>query len=373
MAPAAPSLGVDVAEINPYAPRPYTFTEAAVCLRDAIRAAGYGSELYVNRSNSVRRAIVLGALPPHLPAVDQLDPGRTAVFNFEQLGSDSIVIGEKYVPWLRRWLVADYHSANIDWLREHSPGQRALELPIVPSRSIAYRPDLALEPQADVLFYGTMSPRREALLQRLRDAGLTVDVVAGAYADELAPAIKRARLVLHVHFYEQGLFPVARILQPVMQGVPIVCETSRHSRLNDWSASGVVFADYDALVDACRALARDARERRRRAALNREFAAAIDFKTQFEQLLREMQAAPPPGIAPPQLLRPPPVPGGLSNEEIEAILLEEGATPPEAHEKPAPLQLAERQPGQKGSSAWLLVLIGAVSLLGLWQVMRGFF
>jgi len=381
--PAARRGVVDIALINPHAPRPYTFSEAALCLRDSIRASGFGCELHVNRSDTAHRCIVLGALPPHLPAVEQLDPRKTAIFNFEQLGSASSVIGTQYVPWLRRWLVADYHSENVDWLLRHNgAGQRALELPIVPGPAIAFRPELPCEPVVDVLFYGTLSPRREAILEQLRQAGLSVEAVAGAFGEELTPAIKRARLVLHVHFYERGLFPVARILQPVVQGVAIVCEDSVSSRLNDWSGSGIVYAPYEGLVQACCALVADAPQRARRARQNQEFAAALDFVAPFERLLRELDAAPPPGIEPPQLLAPPAAPPGpaaaeaqphapLSNEQIEAILLQEAEQlPPESHVPAAPLKMVERQPGQGKYGAWIVVLLLVFSVYTIWQGMK---
>jgi hypothetical protein len=360
---AQPRVALDVALINPHAPCPYTFNEAALCLQASIRAAGHACALHVNRSDSAGRAIVLGALPPHLPAVEQLDPRRTAIFNFEQLGAASSVTGESYAPWLRRWLVVDYHSENIAWLRAQHPAQRALELPVVPGPAIAFHPGRPLEPVNDVLFFGTLSPRREEIIRRLREAGLSVEVVAGAFGDELTPAIKRARLVLHVHYYERGLFPVARILQPVAQGVPLVCEDSVHSQLNDWSRSGIVFAPYEQLAAACAALVSAARERDERARANQAFAAALDFATPFERLLREMDLAPPPGIEAPQLLAAPPLP----QDEIEAELAREATELPEAHETPPPLKLVERVPGQGRYGLWIVVLLVLFSAFTIWQ------
>ncbi|MBC5763556.1 hypothetical protein [Ramlibacter albus] len=351
----APSRGVvNVAEINPHAPRPFTFTEAALCLRDSIRRLGYTCDLHVNRADTAQRCIVLGALPPNLPAVDQLAPAKAAIFNFEQLGSTQSVTGEDYANWLRQWVVADYHSANIDWLRRESGGeQRAFELPVVPSESIAWRPDLPYEPEVDVLFFGTLSERRQRIIDGLQAAGLTVEVVAGSFGEELAPAIKRARIVLHVHFYETGLFPIARILQPVAQGVAIVCEQSVFSRLSDWSASGIVFAPYERLVDACKRLAANDAEREMRARRNLEFAAAIDFAPPFERLMRALDDAP------------------VRNEEIEKMLEAEATElPPEAHLAAPAFKIAERHPGQGKYGKWIVALLILFSLYTIWLSMR---
>lgn len=288
--PADPVSGphtIDVVELNPYAPRPFAFTEVALCLRDSLRLAGLQSDHRVNIANPQAVCIVLGAVPPLNAPLDRLDPRKTLVFNFEQLGSTSTFAGPQYLHWLRQWIVLDYHSRNVDFLRRvNGPAQAVLELPIVPGPSLAFRLDLPPEKSVDVLFFGSPNERRTALLHRLEEAGLRVEIVAGAYADELTPALRRARLVLHIHYYETGLFPVARVLQPVAAGVPIVCESSVFSAGCDWSGSGILFAPYDKLVDACLRLLAAHDEQRRRAEESRQFAAQIDFASPLEKVLR---------------------------------------------------------------------------------------
>lgn len=397
-APSPSGLTIDVIELNAHAPQPFAFTEAALCLRDSIRAMGLESNHYVNIANPRSVCIVLGALPPLLGPLDQLDPRKTMVFNFEQLGSTSAMAGADYLEWLRRWLVLDYHSHNVAHLRRvNGPAQQVLELPIVPRPSVLFRPELPAGKTVDVLFFGSLSERRARLLHRLEEAGLRVEAVAGAYAGELTPAIRRARLVLHVHFYETGLFPVARVLQPVAEGLPIVCETSAQSAQSDWSDSGIRFAPYDGLVDACRALLLSGEEQRARARHAQRFAAEIDFAGPFNQVLQALagrlaaarrtlpapalppQAVPlpprtPQPIAPPRPAQPPVTKKTeelLSTEEIEAILEREaGGLPPEAHLPAAPVPMAQRQPGEGRLGrllVWLVILFSVATLI---QVMR---
>ena len=57
------NLTIDVVELNPYAPRPFAFTEVALCLRDSLRLAGLQSDHRVNIANppsSVRGHASLG-------------------------------------------------------------------------------------------------------------------------------------------------------------------------------------------------------------------------------------------------------------------------------------------------------------------------
>ncbi|MDB5873599.1 MAG: hypothetical protein JWQ07_3041 [Ramlibacter sp.] len=367
-------LAINVVELNPHAPRPFVFTELALCLRDSIQAAGFVSNLYVNRTDPNGISLVLGAVPPLLGPLEQLDPRKTIIFNLEQLASTSAMAGAEYRQWLRKWLVVDYHSLNVDYLkRENGSGQQVLELPVVPGPSIVFPPGPPAGKSVDVLFYGTLSERRLQVVQRLRAAGVTVETVAGAYGDELTPAIRRARIVLNVHFYETGLFPVARMLQPVANGVPVVCETSAFSNLSDWSRSGIVFAGYDGLADACARLLRSEGEQRERALQAQRFAAQLDFATPFALVL-EMLAA--------RLAQRPPLPRNaalaasedgelLSTAEIEALLEREAdALPPESHLQPPPVPLAQRQLGQGKYGVWAVWLLVLFSLYTIWQSMR---
>ncbi|GAB2606671.1 hypothetical protein GCM10027034_44990 [Ramlibacter solisilvae] len=354
---ASPRPAINVVEKNPYLPQPFVLTEVAVCLRDAIRAAGHPSEHLVNRVDPQAFSIVLGGSPA-LAQELQLDPRRCAIFNFEQLGSTSNLAGPDYWQWLRGWLVLDYHGSNIEFLkRHHGAGQQALELPIKPSESLS--PATGEPKTVDVLFYGSLSERRQAVLAQLRDLGLTVELVAGAYGNELAPAVRRARLVLHIHYYESGLFPVARVLQPVMQGVPIVCERSVFSELNDWSDTGIFFAPYEELAATCALLLRMPGEAARRAAAARAFAQQIDFATPFVSVVQALQAR-----ERGEHLHEEGEERPLTHAEIEAILAAEGSTPPEA-DQPAPqLAVVRREPGQGAYGRWIAWLLVAFLVLG---------
>lgn len=374
---------VNVVELNPYAPQPFALTEVALCLRDSIRAAGHASEHLSNTIDPSAFSIILGGSPTLAQEMAHADPRRCAIFNFEQLGSTSNLAGPAYRRWLRGWLVVDYHASNIAFLKaENGPGQQAFELPIVPSPLLA-SPEAASVPKSvDVLFYGTLSERRQAVLRQLQDCGLTVEIVSGAYGHELAPAVLRARLVLHIHYYESALFPIARFLQPVAQGVPIVCEHSLFSTLGDWSGSGIAFAHYEALGAACQALLASPQEQAARALAARDFAGRIDFATPFQEMLGALQARnarppPPPAPAPaptsaPAIDRPidddPNRP--LTNAEIEAILAQEAADLPEAHLDTPALAVVKREPGQGRFGSWVAWLLIAFILMSALQAFR---
>src|SRR5438094_1664 len=128
MVPLRPPI--HVVEKNPYLPQPFVFTEVAICLRDAIRAAGHPSEHLQNRIDPDAFCIVLGGTPAFQQELRHMDPARCAIFNFEQLGSSSDMAAPEYRRWLADWLVLDYHGSNIEFLkRENGARQLAFELP----------------------------------------------------------------------------------------------------------------------------------------------------------------------------------------------------------------------------------------------------
>jgi hypothetical protein len=140
--------------------------------------------------------------------------------------------------------------------------------------------------------------------------------------------------------------------------VPIVCEQSVFSELADWSGSGIVFAPYEGLVHACRVLLRSRAQQEDCARRNREFAAAIDFRTPFERLLRELDGTP--------------EGAELTNAEIEALLAAEASElPPEAHlPAPPPLKIVERVPGKGPYGVLIVILLIVFSVYTIWRSMQ---
>ena len=253
---------LSVVEINPYHPRPFVFSDGARSITASLQDLGIHARHLVNRIPSRGGAVVLGWTPQWLAANrGSLDRNRTFLFNAEQLGSGSPILTAEYLQALGEWKVMDYHEANADYIgRLHGARAQVTTIPIIPGPAVCYDvPSSPPEAEAcvDVLFFGTMNPRRQTVIDELRSRGLTVEVVSGSYGAELAPALKRCRLVLHVHFYNLALFPILRVLQPVARGVPVVCESSVFSKWNDWSSSGMVFAGYEHLGQACEELAKD--------------------------------------------------------------------------------------------------------------------
>ena len=200
---------------------------------------------YINFVPNKGTSIILGWSPSWLKENnDSLKEKEIIILNAEQLSANSVVVSESYLNSLKEWPVAEYHQANSPYLNNF------FLLPIIPSSAVFY--DCAIhEKDIDILFYGSINNRRNKIISNLIATGVRVHIVNKIYGYHLAQLINRSHIVLHIHYYETKFFPIIRFLQPIMRKIPIVCESSHMSDHNDWTESGILFADYDQLTITC--------------------------------------------------------------------------------------------------------------------------
>lgn len=210
--------------------------------------------------------------------------------------------------------------------------------------AIALEPALTAETvitkSVDVLLIGALADRQIEMIRRLKLRDLTVESVAAELGDELTPAILRSRIVLHLHEYPIGILPVARILRGVIVGVPIVCETSIFSPRVDWGNSGVVFADYDNLPEACQELIGSTAEQTVRVRTTLHFLRDLELDAPYHLMLQNMAMQ----RASRQILSTYfPADDDPFGINFHASLFGEAAVPPpESHNPVTPIQLRER-------------------------------
>ncbi len=244
---------VHVVELNPYHPRPFVFTDYARSLVEALRAAGQRAQHVVNALPYQGRLLVLGWTPQWLEANKRhVHPGRAILFNAEPLTCHSSMAVSDYLKAMTGWVVADVHESNVKFMEQQLGGETvAVELPVVSHAIFGLKVPELQEPEVDVILVGSTSERRRLVLQKMAAAGLTTRHVEGAYGLELMPWLQKAKMLVHVHHGESRLFPVLRMLRPVMMGLPVVSETSVFSGRNDWSNSGMRLIDPDGLIQVC--------------------------------------------------------------------------------------------------------------------------
>jgi hypothetical protein len=184
-----------------------------------------------------------------------LDPARSVIFNMENLCSDSALVTPDYVAFLSNFLVFDYNQHNVEALHQKLPACRAFEFPIAPSAALATRYATQITESEiiyDLAFYGAMNERRQSILSAMDEMGLSVNMINNKFGAELVMEVMRSRMVLNLHFYEPGLFEVARCLMPNAMGIPILSEESACPQSIDWTLSGVEFAPASELAQRAR-------------------------------------------------------------------------------------------------------------------------
>jgi SAM-dependent methyltransferase len=274
-------------------PHSAAFAEVAQLLLHGLARLGHDAVLAAAPAPG-RRPIVLGA--NLLPSYPLPLPPDAILYNLEQLDPGSPWITPELVAVLRRHAVWDYSARN-------AAQYAALGLPRPQVLPVGWTPELErIAPAAedvDVLFYGSVNPRRRAILDALRARGLRVETLFGVYGAERDRWIARSKLVLNVHFYDARVFEVVRVSYLLGNRRCVVSERGADAAEEAEYEAGVVFAPYDALVDTCVRLAGDPAARERLAAAGQAVIRRRDEAAYLRAALDGVPArAPAPAAAP---------------------------------------------------------------------------
>lgn len=227
----------------------HCFNEIGEVLVYGLRRLGHEVSYSVNEALRGAQNIVLGA---HLLHEKETFPEGTVLYNLEQIGAGAPIaphLAGSYPIW-------DYSPANVAIWHEHG-----IDAQLVP---LGYTPEMtriapAIHPDIDVLFYGSISPRRARVLSELQASPRKVEILQ-AWGTRRDSSIARAKVILNLHHYDKPhLFEIVRVSYLLSNRKAVVCETS-----DDFPAyleGAVVNADYDHLVEACEKLLRDTEAR----------------------------------------------------------------------------------------------------------------
>jgi hypothetical protein len=224
------------------------FREIAETVHFGLRALGRDSILSAHVDNPGRRHIIFGAnLIATLGLAHEVRPG-SVLYNLEQITPESPWVTPALLELLRAHEVWDYSEANVESLRAMSVHARHVP--------IGYAPELARiarspRPDIDVVFCGSLTERRVAILQSLRERGVNVESVCGVYGTERDALLARAKIALNLHAFESKVFEIVRVSYLLANQLFVVSEPGLGEPVERALASGVAFADYDDLVERC--------------------------------------------------------------------------------------------------------------------------
>jgi len=230
--------------------------EVLTLLIDSLRAAGVETSVSNNTFLASCPNLVLGVpifLPEHLMQQLARRPTPTIVMQTEMLSDTHGFLPSRpyYIDYLRTVAeVWDYSETNLAFL--HAKG-----LNHVHTLTLGYLPSLDRVPRdtqrdLDVLFIGVVTPRRGKILQALLDRGLNVAILHNVFGAKRDEYLARARIVLNIHQFDLPQLEQVRLSYLLNNECFVVSESSSENPYGQ----GVVFADYDALVDTCVRLSR---------------------------------------------------------------------------------------------------------------------
>lgn len=144
-------------------------------------------------------------------------------FQMEQTVSDRWFGPENMQKLKKSLLVMDYSLNNISYLNQHFPLSHIYYTPISPI-------DLASESsddhEYDVLFYGdTNNQRRKIYLDALQKK-FKVKIINNAFGEEIWDAIRKAKVVINIHYYESALLETTRLYECLSNHALVISEKS---------------------------------------------------------------------------------------------------------------------------------------------------
>ena len=134
-------------------------------------------------------------------------------FQMEQTVS-SRWFSEKYFEILANsCAIFDYSLSNVEFMQKHGLDmQQIYYMPIDYLKDYDMKND-TLEKNYDVLFYGDIkNERRKSFINIIREH-YSVKVIADLFGEDLLKEIKKAKVLINIHYYEDALLETTRIYE----------------------------------------------------------------------------------------------------------------------------------------------------------------
>ncbi|WP_153415290.1 glycosyltransferase family protein [Nocardia macrotermitis] len=240
------------------------FREVAETVNIALQRLGHSSVLTDALDLPGRRYILFGSNTLSWWGIEI--PDDAILYNLEAVTPESDWRSEELLELFRRHHVWDYSRHNVAALE-------AAGVPRIQHVPIGGVPELdRIRPVAtqdiDVLFVGTHSAKRAAPIERLRQAGYNAQLHAGVWGERRDELYARAKIVLNLH--GPTIFEAVRVTYLLANGIFVISEKCHYPDEEEEFADGVVFVEYDRIVETCIRYLADHRARADRIIAGRE-------------------------------------------------------------------------------------------------------
>jgi len=175
-------------------------------------------------------------------------PHGYIVFQMEALDIEQGFLSSRpaYLEFLRgAKQVWDYSHRNVECLVRLGLNN-VRYIPIGHSPNLERIPNSAVT-DIDVLFYGSITPRRRHILDELRQRGFETVNLFGKYGKDRDSVVARAKIQLYIHQFQTTHLAHVRLSYLLNNRCFAISETSDENPYGD----GVVFCNYEQLVEQC--------------------------------------------------------------------------------------------------------------------------
>jgi hypothetical protein len=230
------------------------FWELAELIHYSLAELGHESHLQFKRIENDCTNIVLGC---HLLGIELIPkmPASTIFINTEQIYADDTAWNNNIYEWARNFQFWDYSQQNI--AKFNSLGISNVKLLQLGFQKELSRIKKDLNPDIDVLFYGSINVRRQKIIDELRARGLEVKSVFGVYGKERDELIARSKVVLNHHFYKSEIFEIVRVFYLLSNSVAVVGEVNSTTSIDSVYREAICATPYEGLVDFCEKISLD--------------------------------------------------------------------------------------------------------------------
>jgi hypothetical protein len=227
------------------------FWELAEIIGYGLQDLGHAVAINFNQFFDDATNILIGCHLLDTGLIKQI-PKSSIVLNTEPLFNDSPGWNNRIAEWVSHFQTWDYNEAHLGRLETlFSTNPKLLRLGF---HSKMARIDKPVTQDIDVLFYGAISERRKVIIDGLRETGMQVKVIFGAYGPERDALVARSKVVLNMHRTESKIFEIVRVFYLMNNAKAVVCEVDGNTEIDSAYRDGVKASTYENLVESCQEL-----------------------------------------------------------------------------------------------------------------------
>ena len=150
---------------------------------------------------------------------------------------------QRYLSILENsFLVIDYSLQNIRFLKTKGIGYPMVHY--LPLGGVSGLVEKNIVKDIDLLFYGDSlsCPRRQKLIGELQK-NFTIEIINNKFGDEIREKIRRAKVVVNIHYYEDSLLEAPRLMECLSLGATLVSEYAMDSKDYETMNECIIYFD----------------------------------------------------------------------------------------------------------------------------------